>query len=528
MSRRLKHGKRLRIHKGSGQWTKVIDGKQWYFGAAGKTKREQDRSYPAAERRLDEHLQKLELKKVQEQVAERLHAVGTGTKPVNALGSTVLEQEFLQRLLQGGDVDASGYVVQEDPEPTLRDRAAQVGFTVVQRDGLEYVLDQNGDEVDEEALDDPMEKLEGENLRLGREVLRLRRLLQDHGIDRHAPPAATSGHPTIAVLAERWLAEEQLRLKPQAFRSMKAGIKPFVGLVGKQRLGDAKHANQLVLKYKEWGQQQLIAHQAELERVRAAGKPVKAHGIGWAPDTYLTKAKFLRQFFVWLVDTVEVLDKQPGALKHFSKGVQARKSRNPLEPEQVRKLWVSLEPRWKCFVAIGLNCGFKNSDIAGLTGDMLADGRLLGHRGKTGVAMNYKLWPLTQALIAEVRDNHGADDPVFVDKRDRPLKTETFSKAFTYRAQKAGVDCTFDNLRDTGAELLRRLVHDTPDSTMDQVSEYLAHKVTLSTDENYLSNHPEEARSPRLDRLTDKLFELLALEQCPDQSARGLGDDFRG
>ena len=86
-------------------------------------------------------------------------------------------------------------------------------------------------------------------------------------------------------------------------------------------------------------------------------------------------------------------------------------------PDEISAMTSGLPLRWRCYVALCLNCGFTQIDLANLKKDQidLEDGRLVFKRTKTKrhkspPKVNYKLWSVTVELLKQVI----SDDPVYV------------------------------------------------------------------------------------------------------------------
>lgn len=164
------------------------------------------------------------------------------------------------------------------------------------------------------------------------------------------------------------------------------------------------------------------------------------------------KLKFLRQFISWAFWN-RVLSEMPRNLREVTKRVPVKKSGEPLLLKDVRKIWRNADPKMRCWIALGLNCAFMNSDIAGLKADDISDGRLISRRRKTGVPMNYKLWAVTLDLIEQTRMDRDEDTGglLYVNAEGNPVVTETGSDrvghAFKKLANKAAVACTFQQSR---------------------------------------------------------------------------------
>ena len=141
-------------------------------------------------------------------------------------------------------------------------------------------------------------------------------------------------------------------------------------------------------------------------------------------------------------------------------------------PDEVTAMTTGLPLRWRCYVALCLNCGFTQIDLANLRKDQidLEAGRVIFRRTKTkrhksAPKVNYKLWPVTIDLLKKTM----SDDPVyfFTTKNGNQLRTEelvdgkikrwdTVGSAWDKMRRRSRVpDKPFKYLRKTGSNWLR-------------------------------------------------------------------------
>lgn len=310
--------------------------------------------------------------------------------------------------------------------------------------------------------------------------------------------------PTIAQLVDEWLAFEQGRVGTgsvvqRTVDKQKSGIKPFV----EHANGDYFNGNV---------EDMLMSFRAKID-MRFAGAEIS----GWTHRGYIKAAW---QFIEWCY-TNRKLQEKPRCENAFCKQVPVTKEGKPIGLADINKLWAAAADRQKCFIALGLNCGMKNADVAALKGSNLVGDRLIGNRPKTGVPFNVKLWPVTVELTEKCRDNQGDDELLFVNSEGGAIDSGVFSSLFKKVSTRAGVivgktsggndkGATFEQLRDTAAENVRQIIREgSYDMGMLQV--FLQHKDS-STAAYYVSNRPEELQSNKLDEITDKLGEVYGLK----------------
>ena len=111
-----------------------------------------------------------------------------------------------------------------------------------------------------------------------------------------------------------------------------------------------------------------------------------------SPNTFNDKTKFCKQFIVWCWKS-SVLKDQPRRLEDFAVKLHVEKKGHPLNLDDIAKLWAAAGPKMKCYIAMGLNFGFKNGDITSTTGKMIR-GKRLGSVGKRCI------WPITDDTVS--------------------------------------------------------------------------------------------------------------------------------
>jgi integrase len=104
-----------------------------------------------------------------------------------------------------------------------------------------------------------------------------------------------------------------------------------------------------------------------------------------------------------------------------------RKEFRPFTRAELRKLLDTAPPVVKCFVLLGLNCGFGATDCSRLPVSAVDFQKKMIHfpRGKTGVERRCPLWPETiKALQAYQRPNTMLPELFFVTRFGRPYVSE--------------------------------------------------------------------------------------------------------
>lgn len=300
---------------------------------------------------------------------------------------------------------------------------------------------------------------------------------------------------------DQWLLSQKSRenagvITFGAYESKRKGIKTFREFTSGRAFGTEQEVERVLGDYREY----LLG--------KFAGRSFSAYTVN-------DKLKFLGQFITWAWEN-RVLEDNPRSLRRVVAKLPVEKEGKPLPLETVRAIWSQANPRMKCFIALGLNCGFKNKDISSLRQSDLRDGRLVSRRSKTKAPMNYLLWDVTQRLIEETRQDEAGnkDALLFTATNGLEIPTGTITSLFKKVAVRAdatvGVTirgntayATFEQLRDTGTERIQiSLAEQGKDAST--LQRYLAQKDTTNAS-HYTTKDPEQYRSAILDEETQKL-----------------------
>lgn len=203
----------------------------------------------------------------------------------------------------------------------------------------------------------------------------------------------------------------------------------------------------------------------------------------------------------------------PRNLRTVLKAAPVDRGGKPIPLADLRKLWDAADPQMRCFICLGLNCGFKNSDVSALRRDEVINGRVIKRRGKTGVPMNYKLWGVTQRLIEQTGNREG--DLLLTCQNGEPLTQQDrcmLGRRFGELAKSVGVQATFSQLRDNGADAIRAYTMRQGRIDPALVQIYLAHKDS-STASFYVSNDPHAMETAALDRALEAIEKEFGLEE---------------
>ena len=153
----------------------------------------------------------------------------------------------------------------------------------------------------------------------------------------------------------------------------------------------------------------------EFLRTKLAGGPVfVGNQIQW-----------IRSIFKWVGEYYAILPRYGGQFNKPGKREvrRARKSRALFEPAEIKKLLKAASPALACFILLGINCGFGQTDCAKLTVAAvdLKNGIIAVERSKTGVRRVCPLWPETiKAIKKYKRPNTLMPELFFITKYGQP------------------------------------------------------------------------------------------------------------
>jgi integrase len=147
----------------------------------------------------------------------------------------------------------------------------------------------------------------------------------------------------------------------------------------------------------------------DLEEYRShtLGLPVCPHtGRRISPETGKGRLTAVRTFYRWAYK-MYLLDRLPRNVDDL-----ARMPSNGHLPvrvysfEELKAFWKSASSRLRCWIALALNCGFGQQDIAELRCSEVDwdHGTIERERSKTQVKAKFKLWPLAPDLLKKHRN----------------------------------------------------------------------------------------------------------------------------
>lgn len=240
------------------------------------------------------------------------------------------------------------------------------------------------------------------------------------------------------------------------------------------------------------------------------------HGI--SPTTAKKRLDAARLFLQWVYERKDDYELPRALNKHF-----ASVRFDPPKPkqfllEEVRKIFDAATQRTKLYIALALNCGYTQIDIATLDASNVDwhGGVIKRNRNKTRIPQVHKLWPITLELL--VRERHEIESGlVLLDQKGQPLKREAIKdngdlstqdsirSAFDRTMTKIGMakdKRRFKTFRKTSADFIEKHFPEYPHLS----SQFLAHAET-ATKRYYVGRHYE-----LLFEALDKLGEFYGLE----------------
>ncbi|MBI1338358.1 MAG: hypothetical protein GC164_15555 [Phycisphaera sp.] len=470
MARPSTTGLELSFHKPSKRWKKVIDGKTFYFGSgknAGDTA-----SYNRARRKYRAYMDDLAAQ--QEDRA-----------------NTVALRNRLYRLAkeQAASHDPDGHLDQLKgkqlwDEIAEAQQAGTLEDLLLGRSPIEYVLGAK-----------PLQK------------------------PRRVAPQIAKG--SIAATVVEYLEDQKRRVEVSAsstghskralgdrgYKGMQNGMSTFKAFAGQEDWGDAQHTETILDGYRRYLEQKLGAEE-------------------YSAHTFNDKLKHLKPFIKWAYSKRKIVE-QPRNMDEIGSKVPVARSGKPLSLEVVKKLWSLADNRMRCWIALGLNCGYYSKDISDLKPKDLevAPGYIAKRREKTDVPSKHKLWKITADLIHAALDDVNRDnrERLFVTAMGTPLNTadrDRIGTFFSKLAKRAKVKAVFSQLRDTGAQFIEEIGKSSSPIDLALTDLYLSHRDSR-TASYYVSNDPALIPTASLDRALDEMekkFKPILLPTAPEQA----------
>lgn len=186
------------------------------------------------------------------------------------------------------------------------------------------------------------------------------------------------------------------------------------------------------------------------------------------------RLRVARLWAEWLVER-GYLSKHPRSIgRHWSRAGTDAPSPSFLSAEECRKLFAAADDRLKLVVALGLNCGYRASDIHSLRCEHINfnDREIIRQRNKTGTAQRHKLWGVTHDLLLSHRNS--SNEP-FQNGWSNVSKEITALMDDVLPGNKDAVGTkrrTGKSLRSTGAQVIEEVTGGTMPHV---VSQWLAH-----------------------------------------------------
>ncbi len=179
----------------------------------------------------------------------------------------------------------------------------------------------------------------------------------------------------------------------------------------------------------------ILGFPASGEKSVSRGKPISA---ATARDILFC----VKNLYQWAYELH--LCEMPRNMRNFAKCTLPKPEVKTFSVLEIRKLWEAADQRLRCFMALALNCGYGQKDIADLQMSEVdwENGVIDRLRSKTGVRQRHKLWPVTLELLK--KEHHpGAkgNDRVFKTERGLPLVHNAVIEGV--RKQSDSVKCMF-------------------------------------------------------------------------------------
>ena len=301
-------------------------------------------------------------------------------------------------------------------------------------------------------------QLDKQNTELRSRVEQLEAILESQG------RAATLQSNTLPELASAFVAAAEAEAESRGLsaghrRSFRGNVTAFVDWLGAlpepitENLDlDARQG--ILSEYRE-----VVIEERNEEEYSAA----------WA-KARLDKA---RLFCEYLVERQYLSQLPRGIGRHWSNVGKDLPSPTFLSVAECRQVWESASSRVKLAIALGLNCGYRQSDLLTLRVDEvnLEAREIRRQRNKTGAAQVHMLWEPTRAMLEEAIQI--ADGPLVLPRGWSNISREVSKHIKSVLDEQDGKEKrTAKSLRSTGAQMIETVLGHSMPHVVDQ---FLAH-----------------------------------------------------
>jgi len=202
--------------------------------------------------------------------------------------------------------------------------------------------------------------------------------------------------------------------------------------------------------------------------------------------TVRRRLREVKRLYTWAWEQT-VIDSLPRTLnRQFTNVDTKRPDPRYFSPDQVRTLFDAASQRTKLYIALALNCGYRQTDISTLANEDVdwTAGVIDRPRHKTGMKQRHKLWSVTLDLLKAERA--GTKGPVLLSETGHGLYRESLAGegakarlvhidviglAFNRVLDKLDMNGSFRMLRNSGANEIAKKYQESPELT----DAYLAH-----------------------------------------------------
>ena len=180
-----------------------------------------------------------------------------------------------------------------------------------------------------------------------------------------------------------------------------------------------------------------------------------------------------KQLLKWLYSVAELLDRLPRNFDDKSLAIHVSASEPETLPvDKINELLAQSTARTELYILLGLNCGYRQSDIASINprevdwnAGTISRKRTKTAKKKRTPTVTYKLWPRTLELL--MKEGKRTGDRVLLSLNGTPLVNNTLrdngrtknrdaiKSAIKRVAKKTKIPFSMDLLRNTSATLLR-------------------------------------------------------------------------
>jgi integrase len=231
-----------------------------------------------------------------------------------------------------------------------------------------------------------------------------------------APAVVSMREATVADVAEKYLQHmveryERGEISASYCERTKCAVNDFVAGIGGQR------------RFTEVDELRLEDYKSATLRRPASRRT----GRAISPATAKGRLDAVKVLYRWAY-LHRLIDDQPRNLLNYTRFSLPQPKVAVFSLNEVRALWAAAPETVRTYIALGLNCGYGQTDIAELRLEQIDfdHGVIERERTKTGIPSRHALWPVTIELLGRHVNEGAPGDRALLSQIGQPLVTSAF------------------------------------------------------------------------------------------------------